>query len=276
MNQYQQNSGFGRPGFKFGPGGLSPFIKLMLIVNLAVFILQQDFLIPSLSSLLGLTPYSFFKEFPNKLFQPFTYMFLHGGLGHLFFNMLALWMFGTEIEFTWGRNRFAKFYLLGGLAGAILTLLIKSSQINPMVGASAAIYAVLVAYWFLYPTRKLYIYFVIPVPVKYAIPGLMLLGFLFGGDNVAHFAHLGGAIFGFLYMKSDWKVLSLTSKFEQYKYKKQEERLVKNRKNAEKVMRSVDEVLDRINEVGLENLTKEERKILDDASNGLSNKDQLK
>ena len=276
MNYYQQQSSSNRPKLNFGPGGISPFIKVIIIVNLIVFILQQDFLFPSLTDIFALTPYTFFKEFPNQLFQPFTYMFLHGGVGHIFFNMLALWMFGTEIEHTWGSKRFARFYLWGGLAGAALTLIVKSSQVNPMIGASAAIYAVLAAYWFMFPNRKLYIYFVLPIPVKWAIPGLMLLGFMFGGPHVAHFAHLGGALFGVLYMKTDWKMLSFTDKLKQRKYKKQEAKFEQNRKNAERVMGRVDEVLDRINEVGIENLTKEERKILDDASNGLSNKDQLK
>ena len=275
MSYYQQQNSFNRPGLKFGPGAISPFIKYIIIINLAVFILQQDFLMPGLTQMLGLTPYTFYKEFPNLLYQPFTYMFLHGGVGHIFFNMLALWMFGTEIEYTWGTKRFAKFYLLGGIAGAVLTLLVKTSQMVPMVGASAAIYAILSAYWFMFPNRKLYIYLVLPVPVKWAIPGLMLFGFLFGGANVAHFAHLGGALFGFLYMKTDWKFLSLTDKLKRRKYKKQEAKFEKNRQNAEKMMQQVDRVLDRINEVGIENLTKEERKILDDASSGLSNKDQL-
>ncbi len=276
MSYYQQNSGFRRPGFQFGPGALSPFIKTIMIVNFVLFVMQQDYLFPAMTQIFALTPQTFFREFPNHLFQPFTYMFLHGGFGHIFFNMLMLWMFGTEIELRWGTKKFARFYLLGGLAGAILTLVVKSSQIAPMVGASAAIYSVMVAYWFMFPNRQLYIMMVLPVQVKWAIPGIMVIGLLFGGANVAHFAHLGGALFGFLYMKSDFSMLSLSRKFKERKQKKQEAKLEANRKNAERVMKSVDEVLDRINEVGFENLTKEERKILNDASNGLSNKDQMK
>ncbi len=221
MSYYQQQSGSGRPGFNFGPGAISPFIKLIIIANFVIFLLQQNYLFPAITGIFGLSPYSFFQQFPNQLYQPFTYMFLHGGLGHFFFNMFALWMFGTEIELTWGTKRFTRFYLIGGLAGAILTLAVKSTQVIPIVGASAAIYAVLVAYWFMFPNRKLYIYFVIPVPVKWAIPGLMLIGFLFGGSHVAHFAHLGGALFGVLYMKTNWKMLSFTDKLKKRKYKKQ-------------------------------------------------------
>ena len=95
FNEYQRPVG-GR-GFTFGPGVLSPFIKWMLIANGGVFVLQ--YIVPQLTPALGLTPSRFYSEFPNLLYQIFTYMFLHspGHLGHILFNMFALWMFGTEI-----------------------------------------------------------------------------------------------------------------------------------------------------------------------------------
>ena len=272
MNYYQKNRGFNRPNFQLGPGMLSPFIKVVMIINLAVFIIQQ--IIPDFSHTFGFIPKQFFIEFPNLLYQPFTYMFLHGSFGHIFFNMFALWMFGTEIELAWGVKRFTRFYLIGGLVGALLTMIVKSSQVVPMVGASAAIYSVLVAYWMMFPNRQLLVFFVLPVKVKWAIPGFMLLGFLFGGTNVAHFAHLGGAIWGFLYLKSDLRFLSFANKVKEFKYKRQTAKFEKNRQKAEQVMKKVDDVLDRINEVGIENLTKDERKILEDASQGLSKEDQ--
>ena len=274
MRYYQQNRGFGSPGFQFGPGMLSPFIKYIIGINLALFIIQNFY--PQMTSLLGLTPVRFFGDFPNLLYQPFTYMFLHGSLGHIFFNMFALWMFGTEIELTWGSKRFSKFYLIGGICGALLTLIVQSGQSAVVVGASAAIYSVLVAYWFMFPNRQLLLFFVLPVKVKWAIPGIMLLGFLFGGREIAHFAHLGGAIFGFIYMKSDWKFLSFSNKYKAYKYKRQQARFEKNKEKAEAVMKKVDDVLDRINEVGFENLTKEEKRILEEASNDLSKQDKPK
>ena len=144
MRYFNQNQ---RPlgGFRIGPAKISPFIKVMLIANTALFILQS--IIPDLTTQLGLIPALFFSEFPNKLYQR-------------------------------GMKKFARFYILSGLCGAILTLIVQSDQMVTIVGASAAIYGVLVAYWLMFPNRMIYIYFVLPVKVKWAIPGLMLLGFL--------------------------------------------------------------------------------------------------
>lgn len=272
MRQYHEHGSARRRGFGFGPGTISPFIKWMIIINLAVFIIQNINVFPQLIWTLGLTPARFFAEFPNLLYQPFTYMFLHGSFGHIFFNMFILWMFGTEIEFNLKTRRFARFYLLAGLAGAVLTMIVKSSQSVPMVGASAAIYGVLAAYWVSFPNRYLYLYFLFPVKVKWAIPGMMLLGFLFGGPNVAHFAHLGGAVFGFLYCRSNWRFMSFTRKIKDLRYRRQSAKLEKNRQKAEEIMRRVDDILDKINEVGIENISKEDRKFLEEASSELSDR----
>lgn len=267
FSSYRQRS---PRGLGFGPGALSPFIKYIVILNVGVFILQ--YLYQPLTAMLGLTPARFFSEFPNLIYQMITYMFLHGGIGHIFFNMFVLWMFGTEIEFTWGSKSFARFYLLAGLSGALLTLIASYGQPYPMIGASAAIYGVLAAYWVMFPNRMLYIYFLFPVKVKWAIPGMMLLGFLFGGANVAHWAHLGGALFGVLYLKLDWRWVYFGRKIKELRVKRQEAKLEKNRQKAEDVMKRVDELLDKINEVGFENLTRAERKFLEEASSHLSDK----
>ncbi|MDH4157218.1 MAG: rhomboid family intramembrane serine protease, partial [candidate division Zixibacteria bacterium] len=100
MRSDQYNTGHFRRGIGIGPGGISAFIKVMIIVNLVVFVLQNVSV--QLTYMFGLTPARFFAEFPNLVYQPFTYMFLHGGFGHILFNMFALWMFGTEIERSWG------------------------------------------------------------------------------------------------------------------------------------------------------------------------------
>jgi len=254
----------------FGPRGLPPFIKAMLIANVVVFVAQLAS--PGMTRLLGLSPALFFRDFPNLLYQPFTYMFLHGGIGHIFFNMFALWMFGTEIEYTWGGRRFGKFYILAGLSGAILTLIVKSGQVTPMIGASAAVYGVLIAYWMMFPQRTLYIYFMFPVKVKWAIPGMMIIGFLFSGGHVAHWAHLGGAIFALVYMKMNFRLSFFTRWLKGLRYKRQSAKLEKNRQKAEDVMKRVDSILDKINDVGIENLSKSERKFLEEASSRLSEK----
>ncbi len=274
MRQFQFNDRTARSGIGFGPRGLSPFIKVMLISNTLVFIAQL--LYPKLTYQLGLIPARFFAEFPNLLYQPLTYMFLHGSIGHIFFNMFALWMFGTEIERRWGSKVFARFYILAGLAGAFLCLIFNASQPYPIIGASAAIYGLLVAYWVLFPNRYLYIYFLFPIKVKWAIPGMMLLGFLFSAGNIAHMAHLGGAVFGFLYLKMDWRWLYVTKWLKNRRYRRQQDKLQENRQHAEDVMKRVDSILDKINEVGIENISKSDRKFLDEASSRLSKKDSTK
>ncbi len=253
---------------KIGPGVLSPFIKWMIVINLAVFMLQQ--FSTGLVSMLGLTPARFFSEFPNLIYQTFSYMFLHGSFGHIFFNMFALWMFGTEIEMTWGSKRFGRFYIYSGLAGALLTLIVFSGQVVPMIGASAAIYGLLVAYWFMFPDRMLYIYFMFPVKVKYAIPGMMLLGLVFAGGNVAHMAHLGGAIFGFIFMKLDWRPNWFGGKLKDLRYKQKTAKLRRNVKQTEDIMKRVDAILDKINEVGIDKISKADRRFLEEASIELS------
>ncbi|MEA2030865.1 MAG: rhomboid family intramembrane serine protease, partial [candidate division Zixibacteria bacterium] len=217
-----------------------------------------------------LSPEAFFGEFPNRLYQPITYMFLHGGFWHIFFNMFILWMFGTEIEFTWGSRSFGKFYILAGLAGAALTLAVHSSQSIPVIGASAAIYGVLIAYWLMFPHRMLYIYFLFPVKVKWAIPAIMLLGFLVGGANTAHMAHLGGALFALVYLKPDWRMQRIPRFFRNFQRRRKEAKFEKNRQKAEDIMKHVDDILDKINEVGIENISPAERKMLEEASSHLS------
>lgn len=261
---------------RIGPGRISPFIKWMFIINGGVFLLQLV-LGREFEFALGLTPASFFSDFPNLLYQAISYMFLHATsfpFFHLLFNMFALWMFGTEIELTWGSKSFGRFYLLAGLSGAILTLIVSASSPGPVIGASAAVYGVLVAYWLMFPNRQLYL-FPLPVPlkVKWAIPGMMLLGFLFSGASVAHMAHLGGALFSLAYLKLDWNWLGLGRSIKNLRYKRKEAKLERNRQKATDVMKRVDTILDKISEVGIENLTDEDRRFLEEASSELSGED---
>ncbi|HWR82678.1 MAG TPA: rhomboid family intramembrane serine protease [Candidatus Deferrimicrobium sp.] len=250
---------------------MSRFILVMIVANVCIFVIQR--LYPPLTSLLGLTPSRFFAEFPNLLFQPLTYMFLHGSLGHIFFNLFALWMFGTEIEYRWGSRPFARFYFLSGLTGALFCLIGNASQIHPIIGASAAIYGLLVAYWIMFPDRYLYIYFLFPIKVKWAIPGMMLLGFLFSAGNIAHMAHLGGALFGLAWLKLEWHWLSPWYWLAGWRRQRRQAKLDRNRQQAEDVMARVDAILDKINEVGIENISREDRRFLEQASTRLSRKD---
>ncbi len=152
-----------------------------------------------------------------KPFQIISHMFMHGGVMHLFFNMFGLFMFGPPLESLWGTKRFLLFYLITGLGALLIHLLSIYIEMNflggpgylahiPVVGASGALYGVLVGYGMNFPNAKLaLIFFPVPIAAKYFIPGLLALdllggftGFQIFGQSIAHFAHVGGAVFGFL------------------------------------------------------------------------------
>lgn len=263
-----------QPSLSFGPGGLSPMIRTLLIINVAVFLLQYFF--PIVTQTFGLVPADFFSKFPTRIYQIFTYMFLHAGLFHIFFNMFNLWMFGTEVEYNLGSKSFIKFYIACGLVGGLLHTIVFNSGQALLLGASGAIYGVMIAYWLMFPERELYLYFVFPVKVKYAIPGLMIIGFLFAAPNVAHLCHLGGAICGFVWLKLDWRIDWFSRKVKDLRYRKLSAKLDKRRQDAEEMMKKVDAILDKINDVGIENLSKEERAFLEDASSKMSRHNDLK
>ena len=143
--------------YTFGPGPWSPAIKLLIIANIAAFLLSA--IVQEVIVRLGLRPAAVFGEL--AVWQPVTYMFLHGGIGHLLVNMLSLWMFGTDLERTWGTRFFTKYYFVTGIGAAAMTLLWSISPL-PLagemyyavtIGASGAVYGVLLAYGLYYPHR---------------------------------------------------------------------------------------------------------------------------
>ena len=180
---------------------LPPVVKNLLILNgiffLGAIVLSSSYYFPSLSM--------HHWNSPNfRIWQPITYMFMHGDFFHIFFNMWGVWMFGTQLENLWGSKRFLKFYLLTGLAAGILHFILFPGPI-PLVGASGALFGLLLGFGMMFPNAQLMLIF-LPVPIKakyfVIIYGLMELyyGFTSTG-NIAHFAHLGGMLFGFLIIK---------------------------------------------------------------------------
>jgi membrane associated rhomboid family serine protease len=166
--------------FSFGPGPLSTSLKALIGANVAMFVLTS--FMPSLQEYLGLVPALVLRQL--WVWQLATYMFLHGGLFHILFNMLALWMFGTELERIWGTRYFLKFYFLTGIGAGALTVLFSLlpfgfSQyvyISNIVGASGAIYGILLAYALYFPDRPiLMIVFWVPAKVCVAILGAIAL-----------------------------------------------------------------------------------------------------
>jgi membrane associated rhomboid family serine protease len=187
--------------FSFGYG-LTPVIKNMMILMGMVFLLQM--VVSSRMTLyLGLVPVLVWKKF--FLWQLATYIFLHGGIGHILFNLLALWMFGGELENDWGSKKFLGYFFFCGIGAAIVTVVISPNQFIPIVGASGAIYGLLLAFGWLFPNRPIYIYFLFPIPAKYFVIIFGFLEFLYfstegTGGGIARITHLGGLLFGLIYM----------------------------------------------------------------------------
>jgi membrane associated rhomboid family serine protease len=194
----------------FGGADITPALKFLLIVNVAVFAVVNVivYLIdPSLESQIfmyfGLVPYLVWNHF--YVWQIFTYQFLHGGLFHILFNMLALWMFGSTLERRWGSEFFLKYYFVCVVGGGILNALLMPGQTVPSIGASAGIYGILLAFALIYPDQIVYFYFLFPIKMKHfvwIIGGIALYSSVTSGQGgIAHLAHLGGMLFGYLYLR---------------------------------------------------------------------------
>jgi membrane associated rhomboid family serine protease len=176
----------------------SKTIKQLFYGNVAIFVIGM------LLQFLGFPFYQLFALFPQEGFMPhqlITYQFLHGGIIHLLFNMLALISFGDYVENHFGRNKFILFYLLSGLGAAFLHMFMINSSI-PMVGSSGAIFGVMIVFAILNPDKKLYLFGIIGFKSKYLVSTIfaieVMLGFFSKSDVIGHFAHVGGALTGFL------------------------------------------------------------------------------
>lgn len=181
---------------------LPPVVKNLLIANVLIYLAQLYFH----RTETPLELYGGLWQLPTgnfKIWQVITHMFMHGGWFHLFFNMFTLYMFGAQLELVWNSKRFFNFYMICGIVAGVAQLFLGGSN-GYAVGASGAIMGVLAAFTYLFPNTPLYLMFIpIPIKAKYAIPGLMALDLFggianVGGDNIAHWAHLGGAITGFI------------------------------------------------------------------------------
>jgi len=222
MSNYRKVGGFG------GFGMFPPILKSLIIINLGVFFVQYFMLSPitlggvSLENLFikyfALWPFDLtkiigFEDFSFYPWQLISYQFMHGGFWHIFMNLFALWMFGSELENLWGSKKFLYYYLLAGVGAAIVHLIITpllGGDLRPTVGASGAVYGILLAFGMTYPDRPIFMFpLFIPIPAKYFVmifAGLELFSGFSGNDGVAHFAHLGGALTGFLLIKFGNKI----------------------------------------------------------------------
>ncbi|MDB4879342.1 MAG: Peptidase rhomboid domain protein [Gemmatimonadetes bacterium] len=176
---------------------MTPWVLRFLIANIVMFFVQQT--APEFTRALVFEP----RQVLTEPWTMVTYMFLHGGLGHLFWNMLGLYFFGPRVEERMGSEHFVVLYFLSGIAGALLSFVFSPTA--GVVGASAALYGVMLAFARFWPRDRIYIWGIVPVEARWLVVGFTVMnlfgGFGGGGGNTAHFAHLGGFVGAFLYLQ---------------------------------------------------------------------------
>lgn len=249
---------------------LSPVIKVILIANVVTYFFE---LIPYAGSLIlkwgKLVPSVTFAG--GQLWRLVTYMFLHNPYSpfHLLFNMLALWMFGLEIEYMWGSRRFAWFYAVSGVGSGCFSLIHLFSPGMSMIGvigASGAVLALLTVYAWYFPNRKVLLFFILPVNIRFVVIGYAIIS-LFGSLRphgiVSHLTHLGGILVAIGYLRWYPKVLEWLQQRAALKIKMNHRRQAEKSVSRERFLEeTIDPILEKISREGMESLTPQERKLL--------------
>ena len=223
-----------RASISFGPP-LTGMVKYLIVVTSAVFLITY---LPE--QILGLQPYDrvWFGLFPYlvthhfEVWRLFTYLFLHAGWFHIIFNMFALWMFGSDLERRWGSRQFLFYYFLTGIGAGICTVVLQPSSELPTIGCSGAIFGLLLAYGMFFPDRPILLWMIIPIKAKWFVVLMGAIEFVSSfsdpGSGISHVAHLGGMLFGYVYLRGggvpylwqtryrDWRRARLRRKFEVY------------------------------------------------------------
>ena len=266
--QFQSNPG----EFSYKPTLFTNAIKVLVSVNFGIFVLQtlsnaEGLFFP----LFGLVPRMVWSEL--MIWQPFTYLFFHGGIWHVLINMFVLWMFGSELERLWGKSHFLKFYFVTGVGSGLLTILFSLQSITPIVGASGAVYGVLLAYGLTYPNRQIYLYGIIPIKSIWFVIGIGMIAFMSSFNNisqVSHITHLSGMLIGYLMLKRpvEWRSLWFSIRKRTLEYRVvQEEKKATHR---QKIEQDIDIILDKINREGFDSLSQKEQDSLYKGSRSLS------
>lgn len=241
---------------------MTPVVRSLLIATVVAFFLQRT--LPGLESAFLFVPSLLWRQ-PWTLV---TYMFLHGGLTHLLFNMLGLFFFGSRVESRIGSRQFAILYFLSGISGALLSLLLSR---NPILGASAGVFGVMLAFAHFWPDEPIHIWGVIPVPARILVIITTVFtlwsGFSGTGGGIAHFAHLGGYVGAWLYMRwldrarTDFRRKATSAPPEITRQLRGYHDI--DRSTIHEVNRGeVDRILDKISAGGVESLTPQERLFL--------------
>jgi len=279
------NDSFGN-SIKRGFLGLPTAIRALIALNVAVFVIQMvlQIISPAMSSWM-IQAFAFFPEWQTALFQPWrliTYMFLHGGIFHLVFNMLWLWWMGRATEEALGPRTFTVIYLGAGIGGALFDIaLAPVLGYNPVIGASGAVYGIMVGFAMLYPTMPIMLFLLPPIQARYVVAGLIAIDALLLGssDGTARIVHLAGAGVGYLLMKAhnqghDLSRYMLPFEHFWYRFKNiyQKQKARPKNKNMYSVsdveiideteQSELDAILEKISKKGYDGLTKEEKKKL--------------
>jgi membrane associated rhomboid family serine protease len=243
--------------------GFRGAIAWIISISGAMLIAQQfagQWLVPYL----GLIPDQVLHHY--WLWQPFTYLFLHGGIFHWLFNMLVLWMFGAELERRWGTVEFLKYFFITGLGAAACVLALTPHSTTPTIGASGSVFGLIVAFAVLFPDAVLYLYFLIPMKVWQAAVLFAIIelfaGFAGGGVGISRFAHLGGMLAGYLYLRYSGG-LAIEVKSWLRGLQRRPTPPVELHEVTDELVDRVDRILDKVLKQGVESLTAEEKSIMD-------------
>jgi membrane associated rhomboid family serine protease len=213
--------------YSFGPGPVTPAVRALLYANIGVYVASLIF--PAIVTWFGLTPKAVLEH--RWLWQPVTYMFVHARTPtHILFNMLILWMFGVELERMWRTKFFVKFYAITGIGAGLISILVsllpfeatRATYGANIIGASGALYGLLLAFALYYPNRPILMFFFFPVPAKYFVAILGAIAFITsaqGSGGVAATTHLGGLLVAYLYLQGGRGGLTAEIKYRYLKWK---------------------------------------------------------
>jgi membrane associated rhomboid family serine protease len=278
----------GRYSIRLG-GPITPAVKFLIIANVVVFLIQQiglyipfgenttvsDFIF----SLFGLSHKGLILN--HRIWQLFTYMFLHFGWMHIIFNLLGLWMFAGDLENLWGTARFVRYYIITGIGAGLCIALLNAymalsqhfplSSVSVTVGASGAIFALFLAYGMTWPNREVLLFFVLPIKIKYVLIFFGVFSFFATMDSlrdntnsISHIAHLGGILFGFVILQI-WSrrkahKIGLLSKLIKRHHLNRKKKVIDSRIKAKEM---IDDLLEKIAREGISSLTDKEKKDLE-------------
>lgn len=226
---------------------LTPAVKALLVITSVVFVLTyfperlEQWALPYF--LFGLQPYAVTHHL--YIWQLATYLFLHGGFFHIIFNMFVLWEFGPDLESLWGSKQFVIFYFFTGVGAGVIDVLAGPSSPAITIGCSGALFGIMLAWGILFPNRMIYLYMLIPIKAKWFVLFIGIIEFFNElaqpGSGVSHLSHLGGLLFGYVYIRGlgtpgrfqnrldDWKRARLRRQFENYMRKQDKKRDDRNR-----------------------------------------------